>query len=417
MIPFSHFARSVRPESAFDVLAVARRLKAAGKDVIELEIGDSPYPSSSSATVAGMEAIRQDLCHYGPSAGLPQFRQAAAEYLQQEYHLPVTEENIVAGPGAKIFEQLFCEAFVNPNDRVLVFTPHFPTYPPNVFRRGGRIVFSRLDEQHDFRPNIEEVRAFVESGADARAIILNSPHNPTGGVMREEDVRAIADLVRGRPICVLSDEPYDRMVWQGAHHTILAQEGMLEQCVGVYTFSKSYSMSGWRLGFAVSSAPIVALLANLINTCLSCVPPFTQMAGIAALRHDRSERESRMEDFRRKVYRLADALDRLDGIRCRRPAGTFYAFANVHAVCRRFGITSYGLAMYFLEGADDRWGVACLGGECFGEAGRGYIRFSCAEPDDRLELAVHRIQEALARPDRIHQYLQLHPHYRLPDSL
>jgi aspartate aminotransferase len=414
MISFSKFAQSVRPETAFDVLALARRLKAEGRDIIELEIGDSPFPSSSSARRAGIEAIQQDLCHYGPSVGLPQLREAAARYVKTEYGVAVEPENIVVGPGAKIFEQLFCEAFLNPGDRVLIFTPHFPTYPPNIARRGADVVLSRLEESRHFRPNLDDVASFVESGPTAKAIFLNSPHNPTGGVATQEDVRAIADLVRGRPIAVFSDEPYDRMVWHGTHHTIIAEPDMLEQSVAAYTFSKSYSMSGWRLGFAVSSPRIVALLANLINTSLSCVPPFVQLAGVAALDMDRAERDARMEAFREKVFRLADGLDRIEGIRCRRPSGTFYAYANATAICQQFGVSSIGLAMYLLEGADERWGVACLGGECFGEAGLGFLRFSCAEPDERLELALERIQEALRRADRLADYVARHPQYRWP---
>ncbi len=405
MLSFSNFARSIRTETAFDVLAAARRWKARGKDVIELEIGDSPFPSSTSAVEAGIAAIRNDHCHYGPSAGLPEFREAAAEYLREEYQLPVTAENMVAGPGAKTFEQLFCEAFLNPGDRVLVFSPHFPTYPPNIARRGAVMELSRLEQSHDFRPNLADVERFVNSGPDARAIFLNSPHNPTGGVAREEDLRAIANLVRGRDIAVFSDEPYDQMVWQGRHHTLLAQPDMLEQCVAAYTFSKSYSMSGWRLGFAASSPRIADMLAKLTNTCLSCVPPFTQLAGIAALRQDRDERNERMQTFRRKVERLVAALNAIDGVTCNQPGGTFYAFPNVAPICQRLGITSHDLAMYLLEGADDSLGVACLGGECFGEAGAGFLRLSCAESDERLQQAVAFMAEAFQRTDRVKAYL------------
>ncbi len=411
MLSFSDFARSIRTETAFDVLAAARRLKEAGRDVIELEIGDSPFPATRSAVPAAIDALKNDQAHYGSPAGMLELRRAAVSYLEREYEISLSPENIVPGPGAKPFEQLFCEAFLDPGDRVLVFSPHFPTYPPNIARRGARFILSRLEEKRDFRPNLDDVRRFVESQPRAKAIFLNSPHNPTGGVIPEEDLAAIADLVRGRSIAILSDEPYDRMVWEGKHATLLHFPGMLEQCVAVYSFSKSYSMSGWRLGFAVSSANIAAMLAKLINTCLSCVPPFIQLAGAAALEQDTIEREERMQEFRRKVYRLADGLDRIPGIRCRRPRGTFYAFANVQDICKTHHISSHGLAMYFLEGADDHWGVACLGGECFGEAGVGYIRFSCAEPDERLDLAVARIAEAIQRHDRLARYRDTHPEY------
>jgi aspartate aminotransferase len=216
-------------------------------------------------------------------------------------------------------------------------------------------------------------------------------------------------------VAVFSDEPYDRMVWQGRHHTLLAQPGMLEQGVAAYTFSKSYSLSGWRLGFAVSSRRTIDIMAKLINTSLSCVPPFTQLAGIAALQNDGAERDRRMELFRRKVALLVNGLNRIAGIRCLYPSGTFYAFPSVAQLCNRLGITSHGLAMFLLEAADDREGVACLGGECFGEAGGGFLRFSCAESDQRIEQAVAFIASAVTREDRLRDYRDGRPQYRLSE--
>ncbi len=413
---FSEFAQSVRTETAFDVLASARRWKSAGKDVIELEIGDSPFPSSTSAVAAGIQAIRDDHCHYGPSAGIPELREAAADYLNREYQLGVTAANVVIGPGAKNFEQLFCEAFLNPGDRVLVFSPHFPTYPPNIARRGAKLELSQLRQENDFRPSVEDVRRCVQSGPGARAIFLNSPHNPTGGVALEEDLEQIADLIRGRDVALFSDEPYDRMVWRGRHHSILQQPGMLDQGVAAYTFSKSYSMSGWRLGFAVSGPKTIEMLAKLTNTCLSCVPPFTQIAGAAALRSDDAERDERMKHFGEKVERLARRLDALDEVHCNVPGGTFYVFPSVAQVCNRLGITSHGLAMYLLDAADDELGVACLGGECFGEAGEGFLRLSCAEPQERLDQAVEFMQRAFQNQDRVNHFLETQPRYRLKQT-
>jgi aspartate aminotransferase len=188
---------------------------------------------------------------------------------------------------------------------------------------------------------------------------------------------------------------------------------MLEQTVAAYTFSKSFSMSGWRLGYAVASPETVAVLDVLTNTALSCVPPFTQVAGIAAMRHDRRYRDDRMQDFHRKVALLVTGLKTVEGVDCQMPGGTFYVFPSVAAICNRYGITSHGLAMYLLEGADDRLGVACLGGECFGEAGAGFLRLSCAQPDDRLRDAVAFIAEATTRDLRIAAYLAAYPEHRL----
>ena len=410
---FSRFSAAVQPEGAFSVLAVARRLLAEGKDVIELEIGDSPFPSPAHAVEAGIQAIRDGHTTYGPSAGLPAFRAAAAAYVHAEHGLAVTADNVVAGPGGKTFEQLFCEAFVDPGDGVLVFSPHFPTYAANIARRGARMVLASLRAARAFRPDLDDVRRFLEEDASPKAIFLNSPHNPTGGVTTEEDLRGLADLIRGRDIVVFSDEPYDCMVWEGRHHTLAAQPGMLDQTVAAYTFSKSFSMSGWRLGYAVSNPETVRVLDLLTNTALSCVPPFTQLAGVAALQHSRAERDQRMLEFHRKVLLLVDALNEVDGVTCLLPGGTFYVFPSVATICNRERITSHGLALYLLEGADDRLGVACLGGECFGGAGGGFLRLSCAQPDDRLTAAVSFLAEAVTRQDRIAAYLDTHPDLRL----
>jgi len=412
MATLSKFANGLKTETAFDVLAVARRLKAKGKDVIELQIGDSPFASTASALAAGKNAIDKGMTHYCPSAGLPEFRDAVAANYRKEYGVDVTGENVVVGPGAKVFEQFFCEAFLDPGDAVLVFSPHFPTYGPNIDRRGAQAVFATLRQDNQFRPDLKDVEQFLKHPR-AKAIFLNSPHNPTGGVATEADLKGIADLVRGKNIAVFSDEPYNHMVWQGKHHPFVAQPGMLDQSVACYTFSKSYSMSGWRLGYAISSKAIADTTAKMINTALSCVPPIVQLAGKAALENDDAERDEVMQRFHKKVQLLVNDLQKVDGVKVLMPVGTFYVFPNVAPICQRLGIQSHGLALYLLEGADDKQGVACLGGECFGDAGRGFLRFSCAEPDDRLQQAVRFLADAVTRTDRVKKYLEQNPKYRL----
>jgi aspartate aminotransferase len=412
-LTLSTFARGLAAETAFDVLAVAKKLKAAGKDVIELQIGDSPFPSTRHAVAAGIRAIEDGQTHYCASPGVPSFREAAAENYRREFGVEVSAENVVVAPGAKVFEQFFCEAFLDPGDAVLVFTPHFPTYGPNIERRGGRVVLSPLRQENQFRPDLNDVEKFVKQTPRARAIFLNTPHNPTGGVATAADLHGLADLVRGRDIAVFSDEPYCHMVWQGRHETPLSQPGMLDQAVAVYTFSKSYSMSGWRLGYAVTGTRIAECLSKMINTSLSCTPPLVQAAGRAALLHDAAERDEVMARFRQKVELLVADLRQVDSVKVLMPPGTFYAFPDVSAICRRLGIQSHGLAMYLLEAADDRLGVACLGGECFGPAGQGFLRFSCAEPDDRLRQAVAFLAEAVTRTGRVERYLETHSKYRL----
>jgi aspartate aminotransferase len=336
----------------------------------------------------------------------------AANY-RREFNIDVTADHVVVGPGAKVFEQFFCEAFLDPGDAVLVFTPHFPTYGPNIERRQARVVYSTLRQENEFRPDLNDVEDFLGTVPRAKAIFLNSPHNPTGGVATLQDLHGLAELVRGRDIAVFSDEPYCHMVWAGKHATLLTEPGLLDQVVAAYTFSKSYSMSGWRLGYAITSPQWADTIGKMINTALSCVSPFVQLAGQAALEQDAAERDEVMQRFRKKVELLVMDLRRLEGVTVLMPAGTFYAFPNVSAICRRLGIQSHGLAMYLLEGADEQTGVACLGGECFGPAGQGFLRFSCAEPDERIHQAVAFLAEAVTRTDCVDRYLTANPKYRL----
>ena len=412
-VTLSQFAQTLNVETAFTVLAVAKSLKSQGKDVVELEIGDSPFESTKSAKSAGEQAIRDNQSHYCPSPGLPSFRAEAARFVKEEFGIPATADNVVVGPGAKVFQQFFCEAFLNPGDGVLVFSPHFPTFIPNIERRGARPVLTPLTQANDFRPDPKAIAKFLDTDPKPRAIFLNSPHNPTGGVATDDDLKEIANLVRGRDIAVFSDEPYCHMVWKGRHRSLLEQPGMLEQCVAAYTFSKSYSMSGWRLGFCVTSRDIADAIGKMINTTLSCVPPIVQLAGQAALQRDTSERDEVMKRFQAKVERLANGLQKIPGIKTIDPTATFYVFPNVAAICNKLGITSHGLALYLLEGADDKFGVACLGGECFGEAGAGFLRFSCAEPDERIQQAIDFLPVAFAREERVAAFLSQHPKFKL----
>jgi aspartate aminotransferase len=412
-VSLSEFARGLTGETAFDVLAVARRLKGGGKEVIELQIGDSPFPSTRHAREGGVRAIQTNATHYCPSLGVPSFRETVARNYAREFGVDITADNVVVAPGAKVFEQFFCEAVLDPGDAVLLFSPHFPTYAPNIERRQARAVYAPLCQQKEFRPDLNAVEDFLRNTPRAKAIFLNSPHNPTGGVATAADLMGIADLVRGKNVAVFSDEPYCHMVWTGKHHTLLAQPGMLDQVVACYTFSKSYSMSGWRLGYAVTNRPWTDVIGKMVNTALSCVPPLVQLAGQAALEHDAEERDEVMQRFKKKVELLVEDLRTVEGVKVLMPPGTFYVFPDVSAICRRLGMQSHGLAMFLLEAADDRLGVACLGGECFGPAGQGFLRFSCAEPDDKLHKAVAFFKDAVTRTDRVKRFLDLHPKYRL----
>ena len=409
----SNFAGTLTAETAFDVLAVAKRLKSQGKDVVELQIGDSPFPSTRNARAAGIRAIESHATHYCASAGLAEFREVIAANYRREFGIEVTAANVVVAAGAKVFEQFFCEAFLDPGDAVLVFSPHFPTYGPNIDRRGAQAVYCPLRQENQFRPDLNEVERFLNTTSRAKAIFLNSPHNPTGGVATAADLQGLADLIRGHDVAVFSDEPYCHMVWSGRHYPMLGQSGIMDQVMAAYTFSKSYSMSGWRIGYAVTSIRLAETISRMINTSLSCVSPVSQWAAQAALEHDTAERDEVMQRFRKKVELLVEDLRRIQDVKVLMPAGTFYVFPDVSTICRRLGISSHGLAMYLLEGADDDFGVACLGGECFGRAGQGFLRFSCAEPDERLHLAVAFLAQAVTRVDRVRRYLDSNTKYRL----
>ena len=409
----SRLASQLQSETAFTVLAIARELKRRGKDVVELEIGDSPFPSTPAAKAAGLAAIEANLTGYGPSLGLPELREAAARSVNAEFGFDVGPEHIVVASGAKPFEQYFAEALLDPDDGVLIWSPHFPTYVPNLQRRGARAVLAPLSIENDFRPSAFDVSQFLRTDPRPRAIFLNSPHNPTGGVATRRDLEQIANVVAGTDLMVFSDEPYCHMVWDGKHESIVTEPGMIDHVVAAYTFSKSYSMSGWRIGFAVAHPDVVQAMGKLINTTASCSPPFVQRAAAAALNDDSATRDDYMARFRRKVEKLADGLKGIEGLTVSKPSGTFYVFPDVRPICNRLEITSQGLALYLLEGADDTFGVACLGGESFGEAGAGFLRFSCAEADERIEQALAFIPGALDRPARVKRYLDQHPEYRL----
>jgi aspartate aminotransferase len=381
--------------------------------VIELQIGDSPFPTTANARQAGKAAIDAGRTHYCPSMGLPEFRETIARTIRAEFGIPASAENVVVAPGAKPFEQFFCELFLEPDDAVMVFQPAFPTYEPNIVRRGAVPHYFPLRQENGFRPSLTDIEGWLKATPRAKAIFLNSPHNPTGGVATKEDLEGIAEMVRGTGVAVFSDEPYCHMVWEGAHHSLLAEPGLMDRCVSAFTFSKSYSMSGWRCGFAVTSPRLADLIGKMINTTLSCAPPFVQLAGRAALEGDAAERDAVMRQFHDKVKLLVGELRKVPDVTVLMPAGTFYVFPKVEPICRRLGITSHGLAMFLLEGADDHRGVACLGGECFGAAGQGFLRFSCAEPDDRLVDAVRFLAEAVTRTDRVKAYLDAHPKYRV----
>ena len=375
----------LKGESAFAVLARARRLERAGKDIIHLEIGEPDFPTPENVVAAGVQALQDGHTHYGPTPGLMPCREAIANYVQQGWGVETSPENVVVTPGAKPIVFAGILATVNPGDEAIYPDPGFPTYDSMLRFAGATKVPLKLYEERQFRWDLDELRDSITD--KTRLIILNAPHNPTGGVFTAEELGAIADMVRGRPIWVLSDEIYSRIIYEGSHASILAHPGMQEQTILLDGHSKTYAMTGWRLGYGVMPVALAEKVGLILNNAVSCTASFTQIAGIEALTGPQDSVDAMVAEFRRRRDAFIGALNAIDGLSCLLPHGAFYAFCNV----KELGVGSARLERYWLEEA----GVAALSGTGFGAGGEGYVRFSFANSLDSLIAAAERIKAAM----------------------
>ncbi|MCY4437250.1 MAG: pyridoxal phosphate-dependent aminotransferase [Chloroflexi bacterium] len=375
----------LKGESAFAVLARARKLESAGKDIIHLEIGEPDFPTPENIVEAGVQALQDGHTHYGPTPGLLPCREAIARYVQQGWGVDASAENVVVTPGAKPIVFAGILATVNPGDEAIYPDPGFPTYDSMLRFAGAARVPLTLYEERQFRWDLDELRDSITD--KTRLIILNAPHNPTGGVFTAEELGEIADMVRGKPIWVLSDEIYSRIVYDGSHASILAHPGMQEQTILLDGHSKTYAMTGWRLGYGVMPVPLAEKIGLILNNATSCTASFTQMAGIEALEGPQDSVVAMVAEFRRRRDAFIGALNAIDGLSCLVPQGAFYAFCNV----KELGVGSARLERYWLEEA----GVASLSGTGFGAAGEGYVRFSFANSLENLMAAAERIEAAM----------------------
>ena len=375
----------LKGESAFAVLARARKLESAGKDIIHLEIGEPDFPTPENIVEAGVQALQDGHTHYGPTPGLLPCREAIARYVQQGWGVDASPENVVVTPGAKPIVFAGILATVNPGDEAIYPDPGFPTYDSMLRFAGATRVPLTLYEERQFRWDLDELRDSITD--KTRLIILNAPHNPTGGVFTAEELGEIADMVRGKPIWVLSDEIYSRIVYDGSHASILAHPGMQEQTILLDGHSKTYAMTGWRLGYGVMPVPLAEKIGLILNNATSCTASFTQMAGIEALEGPQDSVDAMVTEFRRRRDAFIGALNAIDGLSCLVPQGAFYAFCNV----KELGVGSARLERYWLEEA----GVASLSGTGFGAAGEGYVRFSFANSLENLMAAAERIEAAM----------------------
>jgi aspartate aminotransferase len=373
-------------ETAFEVLARARALEAEGRSVIHLEIGEPDFATPDHIKEAAVRALRDGYTHYTPAAGLLEAREAIAEDVSQSRGIPVHPDQVLITPGAKPVMFFTMLALLNPGDEVIYPDPGFPIYESVARFLDARPVPWVLREAREFRADPEELRALVTPRT--RLIILNSPHNPTAGVLSRADLEAIAGIVRGRPITVLSDEIYGRILYGAQFASIASLPGMAEQTIILDGLSKTYAMTGWRIGYGVATREVAVRLVQLMVNSNSCTAAFTQMAAIAALRGDQGCVERMVTEFRRRRDVMVKGLRALPGVRCLVPAGAFYAFPNIRAIDPDSG----RLAAHLLNEA----GVAVLAGTAFGAHGEGYLRLSYANSVDAITEALSRMQTAFA---------------------
>jgi aspartate aminotransferase len=375
-------------ETAFEVLNKARALERQGKNIIHLEIGEPDFDTPRNVVEAGVDALRKGWTHYAPSAGLPELRQTIAQYVSQTRGVKVTSDDVVIVPGGKPIIFFTILALIDEEDEVIYPNPGFPIYESMVNYVGGRAVAIRLREERDFSVDVDELAALINPRT--RLIILNSPQNPTGGVLDRRDIEQIARAIGDRNILVLSDEIYSRLVFDGGEHfSIMSVPGMQERTILLDGFSKTYAMTGWRMGYGVMRPDLAAQIARLMTNSNSCTASFTQVAGIEAIRGDQTSVDRMREEFQRRRDVVVRGLNKIKGFSCRMPRGAFYVFPNITATGRK----SKPLADALLEQA----GVAVLSGTAFGAFGEGYLRLSVANSLENLQQALERIEEWTAK--------------------
>jgi aspartate aminotransferase len=369
-------------ETAFEVLARARALEAQGKDVVHLEIGEPDFDTPANVVESGIDAIRQGHTHYTPSAGIPELREAIAEEVSRTRGVKCSADEVVVVPGGKPTIFFAFMALVEEGDEVIYPSPGFPIYESMTSFLGARPVPIPLREEKDFRLDPNELADLITDRT--RLIVLNSPHNPTGSVLEPEDVRDIAAAIGDRDIMVLSDEIYSRLIFEGRHVSLMSLEGMRDRTIMLDGFSKSYAMTGWRLGYGVMRPDLAKYFGRMMTNVNSCTASFTQVAGVEALRGDQSSVEHMCSEFKRRRDRFVERINGIKGFSCRVPKGAFYTFPSIRAT----GWTSKKMADALLEEA----GVACLAGTAFGAFGEGYLRFSIANSLENLDKALDRIE-------------------------
>ena len=370
-------------ETAFEVLSKARTLEREGRSILHLEIGEPDFDTPANVVEAAVDALRKGWTHYGPSAGLLGLRETIAEYISRTRGVKVSPDEVVVVPGGKPIIFFSILALIEESDEVIYPNPGYPIYESMINYIGGKAVPIQLREDRDFAMDMNEIAKLITGRT--KLIILNSPHNPTGGVLQRGEIEQLAGIIGERNILVLSDEIYSRLQFEGQPFSIIAVPGMQERTILLDGFSKTYAMTGWRIGYGVMRADLAKQITRLMTNSNSCTASFTQIAGIEALRGDQSAVERMCAEFKRRSEVFVAGLNRIKGFSCRMPKGAFYAFPNITGT----GWKSRLLADALLEQA----GVATLSGTAFGAFGEGYLRFSVANSLENLEKALQRIEQ------------------------
>jgi len=368
-------------ETAFEVLVKAKALEAQGRDVIHLEIGEPDFDTPSNIIEAGCDALRKGFTHYGPSAGMMELREAIAQFVSETRRVNVTPDEVVVVPGGKPIIFFSILALADDGDEIIYPNPGFPIYESMINYVGAKAVPIRLREELEFRLDVDELASLINDRT--KLLILNSPQNPTGGVLTKEDIAAIARAIGNRNIMVLSDEIYSQLIFEGEHHSIMSIDGMQERTILLDGFSKTYAMTGWRMGYGVMRADLATHISRLMTNSNSCTASFTQVAGVEALRGSQDVVDAMRAKFEKRRDVMVAGLNKIKGFSCRVPHGAFYVFPNI----TKTGWPSKKLADALL----DDTGVAALSGTAFGDFGEGYLRFSVANSIENIEKALDRI--------------------------
>jgi aspartate/methionine/tyrosine aminotransferase len=384
---FSDRMSRLGTESAFEVLARARALERQGREIIHLEIGEPDFDTPAHIKEAAKRALDAGATHYGPSAGLPELREAIARHVSETRGIPVSPDEVVVTPGAKPIMFFTILALVNRGDEVIYPNPGFPIYESVINFVGGVPVAIPLREETGFGFDLALFEQRVSERT--RLIIINSPQNPTGGVLEKDQIQRIAELARRWKIPVLTDEIYRYFLYEGEFVSIAPLPGMKEYAIILDGFSKTYAMTGWRLGYGVMPVPLAEQVTRLMVNSVSCTATFVQLAGLAALQGDQSSVARMVAEFKRRRDLIVDGLNKLPGVSCRSPRGAFYVFPNVSAL----GRPADEIANLLLNEA----GVAALSGTGFGQHGKGYLRLSYANSEANLKKALERMRPVFER--------------------